>query len=84
MTVSVLWLFLTVPRVGLRCVIVVLTDHTHLHLFIASICEEIPSEYKVFKKRAEPTGIFDYMMIVSTFYAGKPSNYIKDIQTPLH
>ena len=29
-TVSVLWLFLTLPWVGLRCVIVVFPDHTHL------------------------------------------------------
>ena len=35
MTVSLLWLFLTVPWVGLQCVIVVLhvPDHTHLHLY---------------------------------------------------
>ena len=30
MTVSVLWLFLMVPWVGLQCVIVVFPDHTHL------------------------------------------------------
>ena len=30
MTVSVLWLSLTVPWVGLQCVIVVFHDHTHL------------------------------------------------------
>ena len=29
-TVNVLWLFLAVPWVGLRCVIVVFSDHTHL------------------------------------------------------
>ena len=29
-TVNVLWLFLTVPWVGLQFVFVVLTDHTHL------------------------------------------------------
>ena len=29
-TINVLWLFLTVPRVGLKCVIVVFPDHTHL------------------------------------------------------
>ena len=29
-TVSVLWLFLTVSWVGVRCVIVVCPDHTHL------------------------------------------------------
>ena len=29
-TVNVLWLLLTVPCVGLQCVIVVFPDHTHL------------------------------------------------------
>ena len=29
-TVNVLWLFLTVPWIGLGCVIVVIPDHTHL------------------------------------------------------
>ena len=33
-TINVLWLFLTVPRVGLQCVIVVFPDHTH---FLKSI-----------------------------------------------
>ena len=33
MTVCVLWLFLTVPWVGLQCVIVVFPDHTHLLVF---------------------------------------------------
>ena len=31
-TINVLWLFLTVPCVGLHCVIVVFLDHTHLLL----------------------------------------------------
>ena len=30
-TVNVLWVFLRVLWVGLRCVIVVFPDHTHLH-----------------------------------------------------
>ena len=30
MIVIVLWLFLLVPWVGLQCVIVVFSDHTHL------------------------------------------------------
>ena len=30
MSINVLWLFLTVPWVGLQCVIEVLPDHTHL------------------------------------------------------
>ena len=29
-TIKVMWLFLTVPWVGLQCVIVVFPDHTHL------------------------------------------------------
>ena len=28
-TVNILWLFLTVPWIGLQCVIVVFYDHTH-------------------------------------------------------
>ena len=32
-TINVLWLFLTVPWVGLQHVIVVILDHTHL-LFV--------------------------------------------------
>ena len=26
-----MWLFLTMPWVGLQCVIVIIPDHTHLH-----------------------------------------------------
>ena len=33
-TTNVLWLFLTVPWVGLQCVIVVFPDHTHLHFIV--------------------------------------------------
>ena len=29
-TINGMWLFLTVPLVGLQCVIVVFPDHTHL------------------------------------------------------
>ena len=29
-TINVLWLFLTMPYVGLQCMIVVFPDHTHL------------------------------------------------------
>ena len=35
-TISVLWLFLAVPWVCLRCVIVVLPDHTRLLLWVNS------------------------------------------------
>ena len=35
-TVSVLWLFLKVPWVGLQCVIVVFPDHTHILLSVAA------------------------------------------------
>ena len=34
-TINVMWLFLTVPWVGLQCVTVVFPDHTHL-LFYTS------------------------------------------------
>ena len=33
-TINVLWLFLTVPWVGLQCAIVVISDHTHLLFYI--------------------------------------------------
>ena len=29
-TINVMWLFLTLPWVGLQCVFVVFSDHTHL------------------------------------------------------
>ena len=32
-TINVIWLFLTMPCVGLQCVIVVFPDHTHLLFF---------------------------------------------------
>ena len=32
--VIVLWLLLAVPWIGLQCVIVVLSDHTHLFLWV--------------------------------------------------
>ena len=31
-TANVLWLFLTAPKLGLQCVILVFPDHTHLLL----------------------------------------------------
>ena len=39
-TIHVLWLFLSVPWIGLRCVIVVVPDHTHL-LFLPATNEKI-------------------------------------------
>ena len=36
-TINVLWLFLTVPWVGLQCVIVVFPDHTHLLFALRNI-----------------------------------------------
>ena len=34
-TINVLWLFFTVPWVGLQCLIVVFPDHTHLVLYLS-------------------------------------------------
>ena len=34
MTVSALWIFLTMPWVGLQCVIVVFPDYTHFLVFL--------------------------------------------------
>ena len=48
-TVNVMWLFLRVPRVGLQCVIVVLSGHTHLifmrcllfnHVSLCGVCDQ--------------------------------------------
>ena len=43
-TVNVLWLLLTVPLVGLQCVIVVFPDHTHLLYVIGSCFKRQHSE----------------------------------------
>ena len=47
MTVSVLWLFLTVPWFGLPCVIVVFPDHTHLitAVFKFTMCNFFPVRF---------------------------------------
>ena len=45
-TVNVLWLFLTVPWVGLRCVIVVFPDYIHL-LFMLSCQIELVHLYEI-------------------------------------
>ena len=50
MTVSVLWLFLTVPWVGLQCVIVVFPDHTHL-LFCGSVKLVLSGHFKIDKTK---------------------------------
>ena len=39
--VSVLWLFLTVPWVGLQCVIVAFPGHTHLHLYSFNLVRNV-------------------------------------------
>ena len=49
-TINVLWLFLTVPWVGLQCVILVFLDHTHL-LFNGNWSDEI---YKINLKSGCP------------------------------
>ena len=36
-TVDVRWLFLTVPWVGMQCVIVVFPDHTHINITTSTI-----------------------------------------------
>ena len=37
-TINVLWLFLTVPLIGLQCVMVVLPDHTHFLKVYLCLC----------------------------------------------
>ena len=44
MTVSVLWLFLTVPWVGLQCVVVVYPDHTYLLDFLYGLTQKPKSK----------------------------------------
>ena len=39
-TINVLWLFLTVPWVGLQYVVVVFPDHTHLSLEISYFLQQ--------------------------------------------
>ena len=47
-TVIILWFFLTVPLVGLWCVIGVFLDHTHIFLTLGPICRAYPdSEFVV-------------------------------------
>ena len=36
-TINALWLFLTVPAVGLQCVIVVFPDHTHIFIQLIQV-----------------------------------------------
>ena len=47
-TINVLWLFLTVPCVGLQYVIVVFPDHTHLFFNRASPLDSLRSNYFIF------------------------------------
>ena len=44
-TINVLWLFLTVPWIGLQRVIVVFPDHTHLLLEMCCFNEDITFVY---------------------------------------
>ena len=42
--VNVLWLFLTMPSVGMQCVIVVFPDHTHLLFHLVLPCDQKEAE----------------------------------------
>ena len=46
-TINVLWLFLTVPWVGLYCVIVVFPDHTHLLFILYNLYKSLLAENKI-------------------------------------
>ena len=48
-TVNVLWIFLTVPWVGLQGVIVVFPDHTHL-LFVTPQCVFVNRTFLIFDR----------------------------------
>ena len=52
MTVSVVWLFLTVLWVGLRCVIVVFPDNSHLCIFPAIVTKINMNDFKKQKQSA--------------------------------
>ena len=52
MIVSVLWLFLTVPWVGLNCAIVVFPDHTHF-LFLILIVLTVLFDFDVLNGKGE-------------------------------
>ena len=45
-TMNVLWLFLAVPWVGLQCVIVVFSDHTHLLFGFRTLSRWLLSPFK--------------------------------------
>ena len=55
-TVNVLWPFLAVPWVGLKCVIVVFPDHTHLlfhSVYNNSLLSEVQKSLSTSKKESE-------------------------------
>ena len=55
-SMTFLWLFLSMPRVGLQCVIVVFPDHTHLRFVAQNITHNLPRQkvkpYKSFVVQA--------------------------------
>ena len=51
MTVSFLWLFLTVPWVGRQCVIAVLPDHTNLLFLVKKFAEQSGSLVELTKDK---------------------------------
>ena len=68
-TVNVMWLFLTVPWVGLQCVIGVFPNHTHLrfgrrHLYV--LCFVADNELSSFNILA----IYDSYHVFNTLHAG--------------
>ena len=67
-TVNVLWLFLTVPRVGLQCVIVVFPDRTHLLLVITyTVCTLEKANFSRNRSYETCAEHLQYSMIVDTF-----------------
>ena len=46
-TINVMWLFLMVPLVGLKCLIVEIPDHTHFIIFFIENLENVGSRIEL-------------------------------------
>ena len=71
-TVYVLWLFLTVPWVGLQCVIGVFPDHTHLLFFIQLQTFKNTHSYSLYIHVFTPDCIYTYLLqiVYTHIYSG--------------
>ena len=65
-TINVLWLFLTVPWIGLQCVIVVIPDHSHL----LSDAALLHTSYLLRMRYHQYSLCFDLFSITFIFFTG--------------